>query len=148
MGDSITFINGPFGWQIPCFPVHNGFVYLLHFDQPYKHAKHYLGSTGNLEARLQLHRSGNGARLMEVVSKAGIGFEVARLWRTETCEEARALEHKLKQWHSGVKLCPICQHKPLDPYVLLRQGHWALHLFQRSVPRRPMGKPHVPQFVR
>ena len=27
-------------------------VYLIHFDAPYKHAQHYLGSAIDLEARL------------------------------------------------------------------------------------------------
>ena len=29
-------------------------VYLLHFDVPFKHARHYMGSTGDLEARRSL----------------------------------------------------------------------------------------------
>ena len=31
-------------------------VYLLHFDQPYQHARHYIGSTMDLERRLPEHR--------------------------------------------------------------------------------------------
>ncbi len=79
-------------------------VYLLHFNQPYKHAKHYLGFSYDLEARLHAHKSGTGARLMEVISLAGIGFTVARVWP----EGDRTLEHQLKGWHGGTKLCPIC----------------------------------------
>jgi hypothetical protein len=40
-----------------------GTVYLLHFDRPYKHARHYLGWTANLQARLDSHRAGHGARI-------------------------------------------------------------------------------------
>lgn len=47
-------------------------VYLLHFDRPYRHARHYLGYTpGTIQKRVNLHRSGNGARLMRVIKDAG-----------------------------------------------------------------------------
>ncbi len=49
-------------------------VYLLHFSEAYKHAKHYLGSADDLEARLERHRRGNGARLIQVIAQAGIGL--------------------------------------------------------------------------
>lgn len=137
--DSTSFIQGPFGWLIPrCRPSYS-YVYLLHFSEPYKHARHYLGSTYDLDARLERHRAGNGARLMEVVTKAGITFEVCRLWRTESYEEARALETRLKKWNNGVRLCPFCKGKPVDVLVAMRQGHWPLHLFA-SGKRRPMGQ--------
>lgn len=80
-------------------------VYLLHFNRPYKHARHYLGSTNNLNARLERHRAGNGARLIEVITQAGIGFTLARTW-----EGGRTLERRLKNWHNSPKLCPICRH--------------------------------------
>jgi hypothetical protein len=60
------------------------------------------------------HRSGNGARLMEVISLAGIGFVVARLWKTDSWEDGRTLERQLKRRHGGSRLCPLCQHKPVD----------------------------------
>jgi hypothetical protein len=41
-----------------------GLVYLLHFSEPYQHARHYTGWTHDLDARLQLHRAGRGARLL------------------------------------------------------------------------------------
>lgn len=53
-------------------------VYLLHFNQPYQHAKHYLGSADDVERRLAEHAKGQGARLMEVITQAGIGFTLAR----------------------------------------------------------------------
>jgi predicted GIY-YIG superfamily endonuclease len=31
-------------------------VYLLHFEQPYQHTRHYIGSTNDLERRLQEHQ--------------------------------------------------------------------------------------------
>src|ERR1043166_2803861 len=42
-----------------------GYVYLIHFEIPYKHAKHYLGFTTNLENRLTEHFFGvSQVRLM------------------------------------------------------------------------------------
>jgi predicted GIY-YIG superfamily endonuclease len=38
-----------------------GVVYLLHFDRPYKRARHYLGFAEDLERRLELHRAGRGS---------------------------------------------------------------------------------------
>jgi predicted GIY-YIG superfamily endonuclease len=81
-------------------------VYLIHFDQPYKHARHYLGYTTDLGARLDAHKRGEGARLMEVITEAGIGWRVARLWIGD-CD--RRLERRLKRRKNAPRLCPICQ---------------------------------------
>jgi len=81
-------------------------IYLLHFDRPYKHAKHYLGFVENeagLQARIDDHALGRGARLMEVILDAGIGFKIARLWNGD-----RKLERKLKNRKKSTFLCPIC----------------------------------------
>lgn len=80
-------------------------VYLLHFSTPYRHARHYLGFTENIDQRLQAHRSGKGARLIEVISDAGIQWELARVWP----DGDRAMERKLKNRHKSSLLCPICQ---------------------------------------
>ena len=53
-------------------------VYLIHFNQAYRHAGHYVGSTDDLDGRLDAHRSGQGPRLLQVVTDAGIGFECVR----------------------------------------------------------------------
>lgn len=78
-------------------------VYLLHFDTPYHHARHYLGSTDDLNARLDAHRQGHGARLLAVVKAAGISWQLVRTW-----EGGRDLERRLKRQHHGPRLCPIC----------------------------------------
>jgi predicted GIY-YIG superfamily endonuclease len=79
-------------------------VYLIHFHTHYKHAGHYLGWSSNVEARLEEHRKGQGARLMTVIYQHNIGWECVREW-----EGDRELERRLKRWHSGAKLCPICK---------------------------------------
>lgn len=80
-----------------------GTVYLLCFDEPFKHARHYLGWAKSLDARIAHHRSGTGARLTQVIRDAGIGFTVSRTW-----EGDRNLERKLKNRHNAPKLCPRC----------------------------------------
>ena len=44
-----------------------GTVYLLHFDRPYAHARHYTGWTTDLTTRLADHAAGHGARLLAVL---------------------------------------------------------------------------------
>jgi predicted GIY-YIG superfamily endonuclease len=78
-------------------------VYLVHLDQPYKHAKHYMDYTEDLEKRLAEHRSGRGSRLMAVIKEAGITWRLARV-RTGK----RAEERRLKAQHNSPRLCPYC----------------------------------------
>ena len=79
-------------------------VYLLHFEKPYKHARHYVGYANNLNARLEHHANGTGARLMQVIRQAGIGWTLVRIWPTAD----RATERKIKNWHNAPDLCPVC----------------------------------------
>ena len=51
-------------------------VYVLHFDRPYQHARHYLGSCQDLERRFTQHGKGHGARLLAVISAAGITWQL------------------------------------------------------------------------
>lgn len=78
-------------------------VYLIHLDEPYKHARHYLGFTLNLQARIKLHRSNCGAKLLRAVNRAGIGWTVVRTW-----EGGRPLESALKRQKNAPRLCPVC----------------------------------------
>jgi hypothetical protein len=104
-----------------------GVIYLLHFDRPIGDlanprgfAGHYTGWTHDLPARLAAHAAGRGARLMEVVGEAGIGWQLARIW-TGT----RARERQLKQ-RGAARRCPVCQliplglqpPRPVDPLAL------------------------------
>jgi hypothetical protein len=82
-----------------------GTVYLLHFDQPFGHARHYLGwaSDGNLHRRLAHHAAGTGANLLRHVGKAGIGWELARTWAGD-----RTLERRMKA-RGHTRACPVCR---------------------------------------
>jgi predicted GIY-YIG superfamily endonuclease len=93
-------------------------VYLLHFDRAYvgtrrnpaaqrtQIAQHYLGYAGDVAARIERHRSGQGARLIEVITQAGIAFTLAATW-----PGGRAEERRLKRQHHAARLCPICQQR-------------------------------------
>ena len=81
-----------------------GTVYLLHFDRPYRHARHYTGWTRDLDHRLAEHATGRGARLMSVITDAGIGWQLARTWSA-----GRTFERRLKNRHGASRFCPICQ---------------------------------------
>jgi predicted GIY-YIG superfamily endonuclease len=85
-----------------------GTVYLLHFDRPYQHARHYLGWTTDLNTRLAEHGSGRGARLLQVVTEAGIGWQLARTWTGVT----RRRERQLKRQGGSARRCPACGIRP------------------------------------
>ena len=81
-------------------------TYLLHFSSPISPnhtTQHYIGSAADLDARIEEHRTGHGARLTQVAQERGIGFTVARTW-----EGGRDFERSLKNRKNAPKLCPIC----------------------------------------
>jgi len=105
-----------------------GVVYLLHFDRPIGDvanprgfASHYTGWTHDLPARLVDHAAGRGARIMQVVGEAGIGWQLARIW-TGT----RTRERSLKRSGGAARRCPVCQlaalglqpPRPFEPLAL------------------------------
>jgi len=83
-------------------------VYLIHFSRKLKHARHYLGETGDLNGRMERHRRGDGAKILRAAVKAGISFTVARKWSGRGVN--RDFERKLKNTQSKL-LCPICSGK-------------------------------------
>lgn len=84
--------DGPRGW-----------IYLLHFDRAYRHAKHYTGFAVDLDRRLTAHLCGRGARLTTVVAQAGIGWTLARVW-----PGTRSMERALKNQGGASRRCPMC----------------------------------------
>jgi predicted GIY-YIG superfamily endonuclease len=79
-------------------------VYLVHFTEPYRHARHYTGWTADLESRLAEHQAGRGARLLQVITQAGIGWTLARTW-----QGTRERERQLKRQGGASRRCPICR---------------------------------------
>lgn len=94
----------------------DGFVYLLHFHKRLgneRHSiQHYVGFTPDLEARLEKHREGHGARVTEVLKERGIGFDVVAAWPGN-----RQIENALKL-HSATRMCPTCTPNPRVPQIV------------------------------
>ena len=90
-----------------------GVIYMLHFHQPYRHARHYVGWTTDLLDRLDRHASGTGARLVEIIWQAGIGFTLIRI-----CEGTRHRERAIKHAGGAPRYCPACTTRPWT-------GHWS-----------------------
>jgi hypothetical protein len=87
-----------------------GYCYLIHLDAPLsdKHtARHYLGYCRHVPSRMEAHRTGKGARFMQVVRERGIPWVIARIWPGD-----RSFERKLKRRKEGPALCPICRRQP------------------------------------
>lgn len=93
-----------------------GTVYLICFDTPFGHAKHYMGWTRDVGARIAKHRSGHGARLMQLVQKAGIKWRVTRIWR----DRCKSYESYLKTHRVKKKICPRCNPnvQNAEPFTL------------------------------
>ncbi|MGH8931164.1 MAG: hypothetical protein ACRDZO_11215 [Egibacteraceae bacterium] len=83
---------------------------LLHFHRRYHHAGHYTGYAVDLGARLAAHRAGRGARLVEVITAAGIGFDLARVWP----DADRGKERRLKRSSGASRYCPSA--RPTRPH--------------------------------
>lgn len=83
-----------------------GWVYLLHFDRPFQHARHYTGWTDNLEHRLGEHMDGlsHSANIVRKAAAAGIGFQIARVWANKTRNDERSM----KKQGGAARRCPLC----------------------------------------
>lgn len=58
-------------------------VYLLHFDRPYRHARHYVGATELTETELAFaleHDVPIQQPLLLAARKDGVHFTIARVW--------------------------------------------------------------------
>jgi hypothetical protein len=97
-------------------------VYLLHFEHPYHHARHYIGVAldGDVERRFGEHLAGHGSPLVRAVVAAGIRVELAL-----HVDGDRGLE---RRWYNrrgrGAALCPRCRER--------RAGARQLRLFARE----------------
>jgi predicted GIY-YIG superfamily endonuclease len=88
----------------------SGVVYLVHFTRPYRHARHYTGWTADLDSRLSEHQAGRGARLLQVITEAGIDWTLARTW-----DGTRERERQLKRQGGASRRCPICRAERQGP---------------------------------
>jgi hypothetical protein len=87
-------------------------LYLLHFDRPFKHVKHYLGFARDLPTmhrRIDAHYSatagdGKNHRLMVALREAGISFTLARVW-----PEGTRVDERRKKQRGHARQCPLCR---------------------------------------
>jgi hypothetical protein len=82
-----------------------GTVYLLHFDTPFRHARHYIGFSIDVDKRLEDQLRGNGARLVRHALAAGISITLAQ----EFPNTSIRFELKMKNRGGAAKWCPVCK---------------------------------------
>lgn len=82
-------------------------IYLIHFDKPFHHARHYVGFTAKdqVDERLKEHRRGTGAKILRALNECGIGYQVVRLWYGD-----RDFERRIKNQNNTGRYCPVCQN--------------------------------------
>jgi len=87
-------------------------IYIIHFEEPYFHARHYVGYCGEgmLEQRLAQHRSGQGSHLMRAIEPAGIEYTVAL-----THPGDLHFERRLKKAKNTPRFCPLCRARLASP---------------------------------
>lgn len=88
-------------------------LYIIHFEKPYYHAKHYIGITGqSLQTRLKKHRKRDGSCLTRAVVKADIKLQsIHLLGEFFNADLARQAEIKLKNRKESAKFCPRCKEQ-------------------------------------
>lgn len=86
-------------------------VYLIHFAQPHFHARHYVGATTNLAARIATHRRSEGAKLLAHLNSIDLEWNIAAVWDTG---DNWPFKHEtvLKLQKNGPEYCPLCSKKP------------------------------------
>ena len=90
-------------------------IYIIHFDRPYYHARHYVGfcADGKLEERLSRHRKGRGSRLMLAVEAAGVTWTVV-----DTRLGDRNFERLIKRAKNTPRFCPVCRPRGVGERVM------------------------------
>jgi predicted GIY-YIG superfamily endonuclease len=86
-------------------------IYLLHFDPPLHHARHYLGWASDIDKRLARHMSGKGARLVKAVIEAGCRVELVAVWEGASRDEERRMKNSNAV---GKRYCPICSWRDVE----------------------------------
>lgn len=85
-------------------------LYLLHFDPPYRHARHYLGyaigtGRGRSYAKAQAEGMAIGAHeLVQAAQWGGVVISVADV----LVGEGRATQRAMRSSHNLARHCPIC----------------------------------------
>lgn len=91
-----------------------GIMYMLHFAAPGPGgARHYLGWTTDLFARLRRHAQGRGARLTAAMRALGITGELVLY--LPGCTKAQ--ERRMHLRHQHARMCRICRRAALDRHA-------------------------------
>lgn len=89
------------------------FIYILHFQQPRYHARHYTGSTTDLLRRLDEHWTGKGSRLTQALYRDAQDWTLAALYSLKQPNpldlSIREIEQAVKASANAPRHCPICQ---------------------------------------
>lgn len=79
-------------------------VYLLCLESRMSHAKHYAGTSVDVDRRLAEHRSGRGSKFTQAVVRAGIEMRLAATWPGRRPEEKY-----FKLLKNSARHCPFCR---------------------------------------
>ena len=93
----------------PTDEAQTAYVYLIHFDRPFHHARHYIGTTRDLRTRLISHAQGRGANIIKAAMAAGITWRLAAIGACDA-SEMFALERRLKNWKGCEGQCLYCMN--------------------------------------
>jgi len=89
--------------------MHKGYVYLIHFDKKFHHARHYIGWSKeyplNKGGRLEAHKKGNGAKILRALVQRNIGFRIVQIWH----DQDGFYERKLKNYKKASTFCWKCK---------------------------------------
>jgi hypothetical protein len=82
-------------------------VFLLHFDPPYRHARHRYVSAldrATLDRQLAAVHNGGGNGLLFAAKANGVAIEVVRSW-----DGGRCRAQQLRKCGSAARACPTCR---------------------------------------
>lgn len=87
------------------------YIYVLHFNEPLHHARHYTGCTTHLQARLTAHANGQGSSLSRYMWANQLEWTLGSLF---VCTKAAMRRHEraLKNTNNAPKFCGICFNPP------------------------------------
>jgi predicted GIY-YIG superfamily endonuclease len=100
-----------------------GFVYLIRLAKPLGNLKHkawfYLGSTIDLDNRMEQHRSGRGAAMLRAANEQGIEYEIIKVVTLPSSHQARLLEVRLKSRKNHRSLLTLDWQEKMDESINL-----------------------------
>jgi len=83
-------------------------VYLLHFDRPFRHMRHYVGAAADLLAlELLIANPGMHTRssMLIAAKKAGVRFTIGRIWRGGAERADLVRSHQNHTRHCDICTC-------------------------------------------